>query len=657
MLMPGLDERAPLVGRVDELDRLAGLVGLTSDEPLPESAVLLAGDAGVGKTRLLAELRDRAVERRAGGSSSATASTSATAPCPTCRSARSSAGWPPSARARPSPWSTAAPAVARLHAGPPGAPRAGRRLGRRRGRPPGPRRPVRGGALGPRADSAGRPRCCCSSRTSTGPTSRPATCSASCSPAGSTRRWRSSPPTAPTTCTAATRCAPPSPSGPGCPASTGSQLGRLADDDVRALVDELHPAPLPRPSVRGIVERAEGNAFFTEELVAAAELGTGCMPDDLADLLLVRLDQLDDDARLRRPGRRRRRPPGRRTSCSPRRRLDGQVGSLDRSLRAAVERNVLVPRGDALRASGTPCSAEAVYDDLLPGERVRLHAAYAARPAAGRGAAARRPSWPGTPGRPTTCPPRRAPASTRATRRWPWPAPTRPPTTTSWPSSWPPQVGLDETELVELTAKACEAALAAGQTYRALALARDQLRATSPDASPHARLPDAAGQGVDRTRRDTEGRRADEHHRGPALVPDEVPRRAGARRGARPARPGAGRGAPAGRGRRSRQRRAGARRLAWGWPVSPPTPAPRWRGCASARVTPAASKAMLQKTIGQARAAGEPGRRAARPVQPRHPALRDRRRSRGARRVLPRWPSAAPAAPAGRGRRTAWTPG
>ena len=37
-----------------------GLVGLTAAEPEPESAVLLSGDAGVGKTRLLAELRDRA---------------------------------------------------------------------------------------------------------------------------------------------------------------------------------------------------------------------------------------------------------------------------------------------------------------------------------------------------------------------------------------------------------------------------------------------------------------------------------------------------------------------------------------------------------------------------------------------------------------------
>ena len=67
-----------------------------------------------------------------------------------------------------------------------------------------------------------RRRCCWSSRTSTGPTSRRATCSASCSPGRSSagsRWWRR---TAPTTCTAGTRCAGRWPSGRGCATSTGS---------------------------------------------------------------------------------------------------------------------------------------------------------------------------------------------------------------------------------------------------------------------------------------------------------------------------------------------------------------------------------------------------------------------------------------------------
>ena len=55
----------PLVGRADELDRLSELVGLVrpsaGPKPDPPGVVLLAGDAGVGKTRLLAELRDTAI--------------------------------------------------------------------------------------------------------------------------------------------------------------------------------------------------------------------------------------------------------------------------------------------------------------------------------------------------------------------------------------------------------------------------------------------------------------------------------------------------------------------------------------------------------------------------------------------------------------------
>ncbi len=56
-------------------------------------------------------------------------------------------------------------------------------------------------------------------------------------------------------------------------------LSPLPDADVRALVHSLHPAPLRESDVRTVVDRAEGNAFFAEELVAAAELGSGPLPE------------------------------------------------------------------------------------------------------------------------------------------------------------------------------------------------------------------------------------------------------------------------------------------------------------------------------------------------------------------------------------------
>ena len=99
------------------------------------------------------------------------------------------------------------------------------------------------------------------------------------------------------------------------------------------------------------------------------------LPDDLADLMLLRLDRLDDEARL---AVRAAAVAGRRSSHELL-----SVGSglgeeaLDRSLRAAIEANVLRTRGGETYSFRHALLAEAVYQDLLPGERSRMHAAYA----------------------------------------------------------------------------------------------------------------------------------------------------------------------------------------------------------------------------------------------------------------------------------------
>ena len=152
------------------------------------------------------------------------------------------------------------------------------------------------------------------------------------------------------------------------------QLPPLPDDDVRRLVRSLHGGDIaPRDLVR-IVDRAEGNAFFAEELVAA-ELGAQGLPDDLADLLLVRLDRLDDQGRavVRAAAVAGRRVSHELLSAV----VDLGPSDLERALRAAVESHVLVQVGTEGYAFRHALLAEAVYDDLLPGERVRLHAAYA----------------------------------------------------------------------------------------------------------------------------------------------------------------------------------------------------------------------------------------------------------------------------------------
>lgn len=154
-------------------------------------------------------------------------------------------------------------------------------------------------------------------------------------------------------------------------------LTPLRAADIRELIRLLHPVPLREDEIQHIVDRAEGNAFFTEELVAATEHHTAgeSVPAELADLLLVRLDRLPPDAHQ----------VVQVAAVAGRRVTHGLLavvadlpeGPLDTALRDAVDSHILEPRGEDSYGFRHALLAEAVYDDLLPGERVRLHAAYA----------------------------------------------------------------------------------------------------------------------------------------------------------------------------------------------------------------------------------------------------------------------------------------
>ncbi len=151
-------------------------------------------------------------------------------------------------------------------------------------------------------------------------------------------------------------------------------LAPLSDASVHQLVAELVPSGLTREETAGIVDRAEGNAFFVEELTSAAAGPGRWVPAELADVLLVRLDRLDDGARqvVRAAS-----VAGRKVSHELLAAASGLTGSdLEVGLRQAVEMNVLVPDGDRY-AFRHALLGEAVYDDLLPGERVRFHDRFA----------------------------------------------------------------------------------------------------------------------------------------------------------------------------------------------------------------------------------------------------------------------------------------
>ncbi|HEY9293412.1 MAG TPA: AAA family ATPase, partial [Microlunatus sp.] len=148
-------------------------------------------------------------------------------------------------------------------------------------------------------------------------------------------------------------------------------LPPLPDDDVSRLVAGLRP-DLHLADVGAVVSRAEGNAFFAEELAAAADV-RGMLPADLAGLLLLRLDVLSDAARhVVRVASVAGRQVGHDLLAAV---AELPADELDTAIRGAVESQVLVGRRDGY-AFRHALLAEAVYDDLLPGERVRFHARY-----------------------------------------------------------------------------------------------------------------------------------------------------------------------------------------------------------------------------------------------------------------------------------------
>lgn len=148
-------------------------------------------------------------------------------------------------------------------------------------------------------------------------------------------------------------------------------LRRLSRDDVRTLAEQITGRPLSATAVERMQERAEGVPFFIEELACCSD---GPLPDSLRDLLLSRFDRLGDDARhvvqivsgAERPLSH---PLVVRLADLPEQRLD-------EALREATRSGILVVVEDDYRFRHA-LLREAVHDDLLPGERARLHRAYA----------------------------------------------------------------------------------------------------------------------------------------------------------------------------------------------------------------------------------------------------------------------------------------
>jgi DNA-binding CsgD family transcriptional regulator/tetratricopeptide (TPR) repeat protein len=161
-------------------------------------------------------------------------------------------------------------------------------------------------------------------------------------------------------------------------------LDRLGQGDVAAqLASILGEAPEPE-LLEEIWRRSEGNPFFVEELAAATRFSSGGhpptpggreLPSTLQPILAARLGALSPDARAAAGA------VAAAVGPVPHRILAEVAGmpeeALLAGLRECVDHHVLVaPRGAGTYAFRHSLLREAAYAGLLPGEATRLHAAY-----------------------------------------------------------------------------------------------------------------------------------------------------------------------------------------------------------------------------------------------------------------------------------------
>ncbi len=162
--------------------------------------------------------------------------------------------------------------------------------------------------------------------------------------------------------------------------------------ELRGLADRFDLKPFSRPElvaqltgilgnapdaelVDTLYERSEGNAFFAEELLAAGGR-SGVLPATLRDALMVRVEALSDPTQeLLRLAAAAGRDVTHRSLLAT---YESAELVLLSSLREAVAHQVLVQRhahsGYAFRHA---LMREAIYQDLLPGERRKLHVSFA----------------------------------------------------------------------------------------------------------------------------------------------------------------------------------------------------------------------------------------------------------------------------------------
>jgi DNA-binding CsgD family transcriptional regulator/predicted negative regulator of RcsB-dependent stress response len=309
------------------------------------------------------------------------------------------------------------------------------------------------------------------------------------------------------------------------------ELERLRRAEVARQLEAILGAPPTARLVDQVHERSEGNAFLVEEILGAVQSGADPdhLPLSLRDVLLARVERLDPSTqRLLRIAA----AAGRTVSDRLLAAVAGlEEAELDAALREAVEHHVLVvddtERGYTFRHALT---RDAIYSDTLPRERVRIHTAYgealSADPAlAGRNvaiAAALALHW-----RAAHDLPRALEASIEAAQLAAGYAPAEAlghleRALEIWPQV-PDAAKRTGIDVVEALRRAGQSAYAAGALDRSLAMFDEALAELGPDADPERRalLMEARAATVLDSGRDDEARL--DLERAAALLPDDRP--------------------------------------------------------------------------------------------------------------------------------------
>jgi ATP/maltotriose-dependent transcriptional regulator MalT len=152
------------------------------------------------------------------------------------------------------------------------------------------------------------------------------------------------------------------------------ELIRFDRDEVAdQLTDILGEAPVA-DIVDRLYLRSEGNPLFTEELVAAGVDGRGSLPPSLREALLLRVERLSP---LSQRSLRLLAVAGRGGEDLLREADSADAAELSAALREAVEAQIVEPLESGRFGFRHALLREVLYDDLLPGERAELHLALA----------------------------------------------------------------------------------------------------------------------------------------------------------------------------------------------------------------------------------------------------------------------------------------